>query len=57
MMEAMTARSRITGSASMKNGNFPNVRETIVDDRRTRAIPDAIIISPVRNLCHIRETA
>lgn len=41
------AAKRITGSANIKMGIVPDVRVTIVDDRRTRQIPDARIINPV----------
>jgi hypothetical protein len=42
---------RITGSASMKNGYFPEVMVTIADESRIRHIPVARMIRGFWNLC------
>ena len=49
-----TANISITGSASMSTGNCPYVRETIVDDRRIRQIPDTRIAIPFLRIGFIR---
>ena len=49
-----TAISRITGSASIKIGIVPDVSVTIVDENKTRQIPDANIAKLVRMFCFIR---
>ena len=49
-----TAANRITGSASMKIGIVPDVSVTIVDENRTRQIPDANITKPVWSFSFIR---
>ena len=54
IMNAITVDSKITGSASMKTGSFPYVRETRVDDSRIRQIPDDRIVSPVLSVCFMR---
>ena len=54
MTKPAIADRRITGSANMKIGVFPDVNVTIVDDRAIRDMPDARIIRPVRSICFIR---
>ena len=50
----ITAANRITGSASMNIGCLPDVSVTIVDESRTRQIPDAKMIRPVCSFCFLR---
>ena len=51
-----TAANRITGSASMKIGIVPDVSVTIVDENRTRQVPDVNITKPVWSFYFIRPT-
>lgn len=53
MTKPAIADRRITGSANMKIGVFPDVNVTIVDDRTIRDMPDAMIIRPLRRICFI----
>ena len=46
MLPTIVAR-RIIGSASMKTGNFPDVRVTKVDESRIRPIPEVRMTSAV----------
>ena len=54
MTKPAIAARRITGSANMNIGIFPDVNVTIVDDRTIRDMPDAMIIRPLRRICFIR---
>ena len=54
MTKPAIADRRITGSANMKIGIFPDVNVTIVDDRTIRDMPDAMIIRPLCRICFIR---
>ena len=49
-MQATTAATSITGSASMKTGIFPAVSVTMVDKSTTKAMPETRMISPVCSL-------
>ena len=47
MANAMMAMSRITGSASMKNGIWPDVSDTAVEESRMRQKPVDSMMNPV----------
>jgi hypothetical protein len=53
IIKPIIATIRIIGSASINIGIVPDVNVTIVDENKTRQIPDAKIIKPFWSFCFI----